>query len=139
MLILVVEDEALLAMALEAALTDAGHHVLGPASTASRALEIVEREQPELALVDINLRDGSSGVDLARDMRARWGTPCLFMTAQSNVARANRDAALGILDKPYDPETVLACIDVMKEIMDGGNPPPPAIPYGLELFPTTRH
>lgn len=139
MVILVVEDEAILAMALEAVLTDAGHVVLGPASTASRAVEIAERQQPDLALVDINLRDGSSGVELARAMQARWGTPSLFMTAQGQQARANQDAALGLLGKPYDLDTVLASVEIAKEVIDGRNPPPPPVPRGLELFAQTRH
>ena len=133
MLILIVEDEPLLAMTLEASLTDAGHQVVGPASTASRALELAEHVTPDLALVDINLRDGSSGIEVARELLRRWGAPSLFVSGQSRAAHANKDAALGYIDKPYSPEMVLASIEVAKTVIEEGKPPP-QVPRGLELF-----
>jgi len=132
-IILLVEDEPLIAMSLEAGLSDAGHHVLGPASTAGRALALAEDSRPELALVNIELRDGSSGADLARTMRARWGVPSLFISGQVLEARRNEAAALGYIAKPYTPEIVLAAVEVVKAIIEGRRPPPP-IPRGLELF-----
>lgn len=134
MRILVVEDEPLLAMTLEASLLDAGHQVVGTAATASRALEIAEKATPELALVDINLRDGSSGIDVARELLRRWGAPSLFVSGQSRAAHANQDAALGYIDKPYTPETVVASIEVAKVVLGGGHLAPPEVPRGLELF-----
>ena len=96
--ILVVEDESLIAMELEAALTDAGHLVRGPASTALRARLLADISRPDLALVDINLRDGhGSGVTLARELMQRWHTPSIFVSGQTREAQANKDAAIGHL------------------------------------------
>ena len=131
--ILLVEDDAIIAMTLEAALADAGYVVRGPASTAARGLEIAEREPPDLALVDINLRDGSNGIDLARELLNRWGIPSLLISGQRMEAYANRDAALGYIGKPYSPDTVLASIEVAKHMIDG-LPPPTPLPRELELF-----
>ena len=135
MQILVVEDEALTAMMIEGALSDAGHTVRGPASTASRALKLVEIAQPDLALVDINLRDGrGSGIGLARELQKRWGIPSLFVSGQITQARENRDAALGCLEKPYGTETLVACVAVADRLKQGETVPPEMIPPGLELF-----
>ena len=134
MIILLVEDDALVAMVLEEALADAGHTVRGPVSTVTCGLEILKRGLPDLALVDINLRDGSCGIDLARELLSRWGVPSLFISGQRIEAYANRDAALGYIGKPYSPETVLASIEVVAHIMAGLPPPSPAVPRELELF-----
>ena len=135
MMILLVEDEPLIAMALEAELTDAGHTVRGPASTAWRALQLAEIATPDLALVDINLRDGvGQGIQLARELLSRFNIPSLFVSGQRAEAQANRDAALGFIEKPYNPAVVLKSIEVARSIRNGDTPPPQAIPRELELF-----
>ena len=134
MMILLVEDDFLIAMTPEAELTDAGHTVRGPASSASRALQLAALAVPDLALVDINLRDGhGQGIGLARELRQRWGVPSPFLSGQSSEAHANRDAALGLISKPYRPETALKAIG-LAEALWTGRPPPAALPHGLELF-----
>lgn len=136
MLILVVEDEALLAMTLEYVLVEAGHQVLGPAATASAALALAERSHPDLAFVDIMLRDGSRGTALAHELQTRWNTPVVFASASGSAAQANRDVAIGYLAKPYSPEDAVATVEVARCILEGGTPPPPAVPRGLEVFST---
>lgn len=131
-LVLIVEDEALLAMMLEASLTDAGYRVLGPVSSEKQAMQLAETTRPDLALVDIRLRDGGSGIAVARHLRER-GIPSLFVSGQGEEARANRESAVGYLGKPYLPATVLASIEVIRSLAGGTRPPPP-IPAGLELF-----
>ena len=132
MLILLVEDDPLIAMSLEATLTDAGYEILGPASTASRGLELAQHTVPELALVNINLRDGSNGIELARELLSRWGVASLFVSGQAMEARRNQDAALGYIGKPYSSETVLGSVAAAEALLHGQAPP--RIPQGLELF-----
>jgi DNA-binding response OmpR family regulator len=132
MVILVVEDETLIALVLEIALRFAGHDVLGPAATAEEALRLAARERPELALVDIILRDRGDGVALARALRDRYGTPSLFLSGQVPQAHANRDAAWGLIRKPYDPEAVVAAVEVVDVLLDGRTPG--HVPPQLELF-----
>jgi two-component system, response regulator PdtaR len=77
MILLVAEDEALIALVLELELSGAGHRVLGPAATPEEALALVEGTRPELALIDINLAAGGDGIGLARTLRDRPGCrPC---------------------------------------------------------------
>lgn len=132
MIILIVEDEALIAMALEADLNDAGYEVLGPASTVGRALELAEATPPDLALVDINLRGGGSGIEVARELLERWDAPSLFVSGQRLDAHRNKDAAIGYLGKPYSPQAVIASIEAASCILKGS--PPDYVPPGLELF-----
>jgi CheY-like chemotaxis protein len=132
MKILVVEDEPLLALTLAEELAGAGHTVLGPAKTVAEGLDIIAADKPELAILNINLEDGSKGTDLAAVLVRRWNVPCLFVSGEMAEAKEHRDLALGYICKPYDPSTVLAAIDVARSLLEGNKPA--AIPPGLELF-----
>ena len=103
MVILVAEDEGLIAFALEWALRLAGHQVLGPADSVDEAMRLIEKTRPDLALVDINLRDGDDGTRLARHLHENLGIPILFTSAQVGQARNHRHIAWGLIPKPYDP------------------------------------
>ena len=133
MRILIVEDEALIAWMLADSLEDGGHEVVGPATTMAEALALceVEAPPPELAVLDINLRDGSNGVDVARALFARWGVLSIFASGQMMEAWRARDVALGYIRKPYEAETVLRSVEVAREVMSGAEPR--AVPAGLEL------
>ena len=133
MRVLIVEDEALIAMVLADSLEDAGHEVVGPAATMAEALALCDRAPPpDLAVLDINLGDGSNGVDMARALVERWGVPSIFASGQTMEARQARDVALGYIRKPYEAQTVLRGVEVAREVMDGRTPR--AVPPGLELF-----
>jgi CheY-like chemotaxis protein len=137
MRILIVEDEALIAWMLADSLEDAGHEVVGPAATMAEALALCEgAPPPELALLDINLRDGSNGVDVARALLSRWGVLSIFASGQMMEARRARDVALGYIRKPYEAQTVLRGVEVAREVMDGGTPR--HVPAGFELFSGTE-
>lgn len=98
--VLVVEDEALLALELEDVLAENGHAVIGPAMSKREAVRLAEETRPDLALVDVHLLDGPTGVDVARHL-AGQGIPVVFMTA--NVRRIPPDfaGAIGVVEKPY--------------------------------------
>ena len=134
MIILLVEDEALIALTLEMTLSEAGYTVLGPVATVQRALELARQEVPDLALVNINLRDGGNGIELARELRTRWMVPVLFVSGQRSDALANRDVAMGFMGKPYDAAVALASVRLVQHLLEGRPPPPPLTPRGLELF-----
>ena len=65
MVILIVEDEYLIGLALALVLAIAGHHTVGPATSADEALQLAQAERPELAFVDININGDRDGVDVA--------------------------------------------------------------------------
>ncbi len=136
MLILIVEDEALIAMTLADGLEGGGHRVMGPASTMAEALALCEAAPPEFAVLDVNLRDGSSGVDVARALFERWGVLSIFASGQMTDARKASDVALGYIRKPYEARTVLRSVEVAREVMSGAKPS--AVPAGFELFRTAE-
>jgi DNA-binding response OmpR family regulator len=131
-IILVVEDEAVVAIVLELALGLAGHEVLGPAGDEGEALRLAGERRPELALVDIRLCGGGSGVRLARVLKERWGVPSLFLSGQTDQARAAGDVALGLIGKPYDPGEVIDAVAAVGELLAGRRPA--LVPPRLELF-----
>ncbi len=132
MLILIVEDEALIAMTLADGLEGGGHRVIGPASTMAEALALCEAAPPKFAVLDVNLRDGSSGVDVARALFERWGVRSTFASGEAAEARRARDVALGHIRKPYAVGTVLRSVELAREVMGGAEPR--GVPAGLELF-----
>ncbi|MFN4088076.1 MAG: response regulator [Alphaproteobacteria bacterium] len=134
MIILLAEDEALIALALETTLREAGYAVLGPVATVGRALELARQDTPDLALVNIHLQDGGSGIELARELRDRWRVPVIFVSWQRSDALANRDVALGYLRKPYDAAVALEGVRVVQHLLEKRPPPPPKAPRELELF-----
>jgi DNA-binding response OmpR family regulator len=129
MRILIVEDEALIAMALAETLEDGGHQVLGPCASAAEAETLCALGLPDLALLDVNLGEGGCGVALARTLRARWGLPVIFASGQSPAAS---DVALGSIRKPYDAATILRSLDVAADLIAGRHPA--SVPGGFNLY-----
>lgn len=134
MTIMIVEDNALIAMTVEATLSDAGYKVLGPAASTKGAIAIAEQTPPRIALMNIELRDGSSGIELARTLKQRWGTTVIFVTGQVVDARVHRDVAIGFLSKPCTDEALLATIEIADRIILGEKPDRAVFPKGLEIF-----
>jgi DNA-binding response OmpR family regulator len=134
MIVLVAENEALLAVTLALQLEAAGHRVLGPAATLEDAAALALDERPDLALVDIDLDHRGDGVTLARELQERWHVPSLFVTGRPEVARAAADAALGVISKPYDLADIDESVLVAESIISGGAPRLTPLPPSLELF-----
>jgi DNA-binding response OmpR family regulator len=132
MLILVVEDEGLIAFAVEWALKLAGHDILGPVDSVEDAIRLARASRPDLALIDLNLRDDGDGVDVARFLHERYQTPCFFLSAQVMHARANRNIAWGLMRKPYDTASLPAIVRYVSDVLQGKPPAQP--PPEIELF-----
>lgn len=103
--ILVVEDEAVIALNLVTFLHSLGHDVLGSVPYGERALEIAEKESPDLMLIDIKLRGKLDGIETAERILSRTHIPVIFLTAHTDRAlaeRASRVKHAGYLQKPFD-------------------------------------
>lgn len=112
MVVLIVEDEAIIAYCSAAMIEDAGHAVLGPAHTAREAIELVRDLQPDVALIDIDLETPGAGVGLARHLRSQYGTAIVFTTGQLDLARAHSDTAVCVLSKPFDPAELPGIVEL---------------------------
>lgn len=99
--VLVVEDEALVAMLVEDALLDAGFAVIGPAATVEEAIELIGRETPDAVVLDLNLA-GEVSTPVADELAARR-IPYIIATGYgaSGLPEGHRNAP--VLAKPYDP------------------------------------
>jgi DNA-binding NarL/FixJ family response regulator len=111
--ILIVEDEFLIALTAEEALLAEGFEVVGVAATFEQAIEIADRERPDLELMDIRLASARDGVEAAIELRRRFGLAWLFTSANhdpENVARAQAAEPAGWLPKPYAIESLVAAV-----------------------------
>ncbi|MGY0777881.1 response regulator [Azospirillum argentinense] len=131
MKILLVEDEVLIAMEQSFYLESAGHEVHGPASTSEKALILAQEVKPDLALVDIHLAQGSSGIDAARRMTA-LGIPCLFVTSYREEVEPTREYGVGCLPKPFSQTSLVSAVEVVSAVLAGRTPT--KVPDTMELF-----
>jgi CheY-like chemotaxis protein/DNA-directed RNA polymerase specialized sigma24 family protein len=109
--VLIIEDEPLIAMDIESLVQSLGHHVDGIARTHSEAISAVKKKQPGLILADIQLADGSSGLDAVNEMLASFSAPVIFITAYpERLLTGERPEPAFLITKPFQPETVKAVI-----------------------------
>ncbi|WP_417231709.1 response regulator [Brevundimonas sp.] len=109
--ILIIEDEALVAMELRFVLEDLGHEVVGTAADAKSARALATEADIDLALVDIHLSDGPTGVALGRELGQDLGITVLFMTANPGMVREGVAGTVGVLSKPSDERAVQTAVD----------------------------
>ncbi len=109
--ILIVEDEALVAMELRFVLEDLGYEVVGTVGDAHSARDVARETEIDLALVDIHLSDGPTGVALGRELGEDVGLTVLFMTANPGMVRDGVAGAIGVLSKPTDERAVQRSVD----------------------------
>ncbi len=106
--ILIVEDEFLVALQLEDILADGGYAVIG--TVPDMASLGLLGEAPDLALVDLNLRDGLTGPAIARDLAGRFGARVIYVTANPGQIDTPAETAIGIVQKPFTRQAILAAI-----------------------------
>lgn len=123
--ILVVEDEALIALELEFLLDDLGYVTVGIAGSSAEAIALGLSTAPDIALVDIHLVDGPTGVDVARALSADPRTTVVFMTANAKRIPDDFAGAFGVIAKPYSERVVASTLDYVAGCRAGRVPAPP--------------
>lgn len=109
--VLIIEDEAVIAMDLGDIVQSLGHEIAATATTARTAVEAAERERPTLVLADIQLADGSSGIDAVNKILGSFTVPVIFITAfPERLLTGERPEPTFLITKPYSPESVRATI-----------------------------
>jgi CheY-like chemotaxis protein len=109
--ILIIEDEPLISMQLEQLVTELGHRVIGTAATRTQALEMFEKSPAGLVLADIQLADGSSGIDAVEDLLKFGSVPVIFITAYpEKLLTGERSEPTYLVTKPFHEATVRAAI-----------------------------
>lgn len=113
--IFIVEDEALVAREIRARLTLMGYSVVGVAHSYDQALSRIKDVKPDLLLVDIRLKSGQEGIDVARDVIAERDIPIIFLTAYSDeetVAKAKLVSPYGYIIKPVENRELQITIEI---------------------------
>lgn len=109
--VLIIEDEPLISMQLEDLVSSLGHEICGTAATRTQALEVVNQQKPGLVLADIQLADGSSGLDAVDDILAIDTMPVIFITAYpERLLTGDRPEPTYLVTKPFQEQTVRAAI-----------------------------
>lgn len=109
--VLIIEDEPLISMQLEDLVGALGHDIFGTAATRSQAVELLGEKPPGLVLADIQLADGSSGLDAVDDILAISSVPVIFITAYpERLLTGDRPEPTYLVTKPFEERTVRAAI-----------------------------
>lgn len=109
--VLIIEDEPVIAADIEALVRELGHQISAVAATRDEAVDAVARQRPGLVLADIQLADGSSGIDAVKDILKRFDVPVIFITAfPERLLTGERPEPTFLITKPFQPETVKAAI-----------------------------
>ncbi|PKB19368.1 response regulator receiver domain-containing protein [Novosphingobium kunmingense] len=106
--VLIVEDEFLVALDLEDIIVQAGHQLVGVVAD-RRGIEGIQ-EGPSVALVDLNLRDGPTGPEIARRLAEQFGTRIIFVTANPDQINHPPATALGYIRKPFNPVDIVEAV-----------------------------
>lgn len=102
--VLIIEDEAVIAMHIESIVAGAGHDVVGIAQTHRQAVDQAMTSSPELVLADISLADGSSGIDAVREILESISVPVIFVTAfPERLLTGERPEPTYLITKPFEP------------------------------------
>jgi DNA-directed RNA polymerase specialized sigma24 family protein len=109
--ILIIEDEFLIALDLENLVESLGHRSVGIARTRSEAIAMAKTKQPGLIIADIQLADGSSGLDAVNDVFNWFEVPVIFITAYpERFLSGERPEPAFLVSKPYQKSTVSGLI-----------------------------
>jgi DNA-binding NarL/FixJ family response regulator len=113
--VMIVEDDALVALGIRCTLDELGYEVCGVAASEPEALALAGRTQPELALMDIRLRGPTDGIDTARRLRAEFGIRSVYLSAYTDhqtMSRITSTYPLGFVQKPYSAVQLRIALDL---------------------------
>ncbi|MBK8027564.1 MAG: response regulator [Chloroflexi bacterium] len=114
--ILIVEDEGIVALDIQSMLRNLGYQVVGVVDSGEAAIEMAGREQPDLTLMDIRLRGDMDGIETARQLRARFDIPVVYLTAYADevtLSRAKVTEPLGYLVKPFEERDLHSTLEMV--------------------------
>ena len=109
--VLIIEDEPIIALDIEGMVQDLGHEVTGIARTHKEAIDLVRARRPGLVLADIQLADGSSGLDAVNEILKGVNVPVIFITAYpERLLTGDKPEPAFLITKPFQPDAVKAAI-----------------------------
>ena len=123
--VMIVEDDALVALGVQLTVTELGHDVLGIAASELEALALAQAERPQLALMDIRLRGTSDGIQVAQRLWQELRVRCIFLSAYADdhtMERVAQTRPLGFVQKPYSAQQLKTALEQARvRLADAGN------------------
>ena len=109
--VLIIEDEPIIAADIESLVEDLGHKVDSIAATHTQAVNAATNVKPGLVLADVQLADGSSGIDAVEDILKSYDVPVIFITAfPERLLTGEKPEPAYLISKPFKPDNVKAAI-----------------------------
>lgn len=112
---LIIEDEIIIAEDMRIMLESLGYAVIGTALDFDQGLELISNETPDIVLTDISLNSDKDGVDIAKEVRANFDLPLIFITSHSDqktLERVKEVQHIGYLVKPFDKKELYTSIEI---------------------------
>jgi PAS domain S-box-containing protein len=112
--VLIVEDEGVVALSIQAALTKMGYTVVGIAVTGAEALSLAREHKPDVILMDIHIKGDMDGIQTTEKLNEVSDIPVIFLTAYADdetVKRALKTKSTSYLVKPYNPRELYSNIE----------------------------
>lgn len=113
--ILIVEDEAVVSLDINRRLEKMGYEVIGRVASGEEAIELAEKNPPDLVLMDINLQGDIDGIDTATQLYKSYNIPVIYLTAyagESTLERAKESKPYGYILKPFKERELHAAIEI---------------------------
>jgi len=115
--VLIVEDELLVAADIEESLQSLGYKVIGSVATGKDAIETVDRQLPDIILMDIMLKGNMTGIDAANIIRQKHNVPIIYLTANADIStieKAKVSLPYGYIIKPFTDKDLQTNIEIAK-------------------------
>ncbi|WP_448189490.1 response regulator [Azospirillum sp. sgz301742] len=129
--VLIVEDEALIALSWAQVVESLGHTVLGICASLPDARELTRHAAPDVALIDLRLGYGRCGAKVDAYLHEAFGTTALYVTANRDFAYRYGTHAIGVAEKPLSPDSLFAVVRFLTAWHEGRRLP---VPAGVTLF-----
>ncbi len=113
--IMIIEDESVVALDLQSRLNRLGHDVVGIGRSYKDAIRLAENWYPDLAFMDIHLRDSIDGIEIAQELRSTYNIPVIYLTAYADditLQRAKVTEPVGYLIKPFEERELHTMIEM---------------------------
>ena len=113
--ILIVEDQAIIALSIEDTLQKMGYRVATSVATAEKAIQVAGETRPDLILMDIHIRGDRDGIDAAMEINRLYQIPVVYLTAHSDqetLDRAKKTLPYGYIIKPFRDRDLYTTIEI---------------------------
>ncbi len=141
--ILIIEDEALVALEIRQAIRKIGFNVIDMVTNHHDALMSIEQKLPDLILLDIHLKNSRDGIEIAQEIKSKYAIPIVYLTAYADdetMKRAMQTNPIGYLVKPFKREDLKSIIFLsLYKLQENPSPQSALVKIGNGYYYDTQH